>query len=50
LHADTNLEDSEEEYSDDDENLDSITRIRMENPVRLPSGSMVDRSTYTMLL
>ena len=48
LCADSDEE--EDDDSDDEETLDAITRIRMENPVRLPSGSMVDRTTYTMLL
>ena len=43
-------EDYRESDEDEDETLDAITRMRMESPVRLPSGSMVDRSTYIMLL
>jgi hypothetical protein len=28
---------------------DAITKIRIEDPVRLPSGQYVDRSTYHIL-
>lgn len=39
-----------ESESDEDETLDAITKMPMEYPTRLPSGQMVDRATYSMLV
>ena len=40
----------EDDGSQDDRPIDAITQLPIEDPVTLPSGQVIDRSTYSILL
>lgn len=50
LRALSSQEAADDGVGDDDEsNIDIITKLPIETPVRLPSGHVVDESTYQIL-